>query len=321
MGVNSLPKTVTRQRRGCDLNPGTAPESSTLTTRLPSHPGENSENKTNTAKKKRSGWHNVTHSWRRKKGWKGRICETGRFMPEVKEWGSLWMMRAVDRQRKTVWQEWKGRVWLWDNRHNLSTDDNEGSTKKRNQNQWSHVTEVNNVRSRQHCVWVGCVREHSEMSTTSQTQPGVVDSAKSIRKQVRKNLPRSQAALSYAEHRIFSTKNGNGIFHPYWVVWIFYAHFRQVQLDLTNPTLSPEIGLSLSFQYDQTYWDKINKHKILEKYTYASRIAENARGSKIVAFAKCTKHKKWICAERGFVHQTGVTGDFYLVKYGHYQYR
>ena len=39
MGVSSLPKTVTRQRRGCDLNPGpSAPESSTLTTRLPSHP-------------------------------------------------------------------------------------------------------------------------------------------------------------------------------------------------------------------------------------------------------------------------------------------
>ena len=38
MGTNSLPKTVTRQRRGCDLNPGpSAPESSTLTTRLPSH--------------------------------------------------------------------------------------------------------------------------------------------------------------------------------------------------------------------------------------------------------------------------------------------
>jgi len=37
MGVNSLPKTVTGQRRGCDLNPGpSAPESSTLTTRLPS---------------------------------------------------------------------------------------------------------------------------------------------------------------------------------------------------------------------------------------------------------------------------------------------
>ena len=34
--MNSLPKTVTRHRRGCDLNPGpTAPESSTLTTRLP----------------------------------------------------------------------------------------------------------------------------------------------------------------------------------------------------------------------------------------------------------------------------------------------
>jgi len=39
MGVNSLPKTVTRQRHGCDLNPGpSAPEFSTLTTRLPSHP-------------------------------------------------------------------------------------------------------------------------------------------------------------------------------------------------------------------------------------------------------------------------------------------
>ena len=39
MGVNSLPKTVTRQRGDCDLNPGPfAPESSTLTTRLPSHP-------------------------------------------------------------------------------------------------------------------------------------------------------------------------------------------------------------------------------------------------------------------------------------------
>jgi len=34
-----LPKTVTRQRRDCDLNPGpSATESSTLTTRLPSHP-------------------------------------------------------------------------------------------------------------------------------------------------------------------------------------------------------------------------------------------------------------------------------------------
>jgi len=42
MGVNSLPKTVTRQRRNCDLNPGpTAPESSTLTTRLPSHRPDN----------------------------------------------------------------------------------------------------------------------------------------------------------------------------------------------------------------------------------------------------------------------------------------
>ena len=39
MGVNSLPKTVARQRRDCDLNPGpSAPESSKLTTRLPTKP-------------------------------------------------------------------------------------------------------------------------------------------------------------------------------------------------------------------------------------------------------------------------------------------
>ena len=37
MDVNSLPKSVTRQRRDCDVNPGpSVPESSTLTTRLPS---------------------------------------------------------------------------------------------------------------------------------------------------------------------------------------------------------------------------------------------------------------------------------------------
>ena len=36
MGVSTLPETVTRQRRGCDLNPGpSAPECSTLATRLP----------------------------------------------------------------------------------------------------------------------------------------------------------------------------------------------------------------------------------------------------------------------------------------------
>jgi len=39
MGVNSLPKTVTWQRRNCDLNPGPfVPESSMLTIRLLSHP-------------------------------------------------------------------------------------------------------------------------------------------------------------------------------------------------------------------------------------------------------------------------------------------
>jgi len=46
MGVNSLPKTVTRQRRDCDLNPGPSPpDSSTLTTRLPSHPGYREQRK------------------------------------------------------------------------------------------------------------------------------------------------------------------------------------------------------------------------------------------------------------------------------------
>jgi len=41
MGVNSLPETVTRQRRDCDSNPcSSEPESGTLTTRLPSHLSE-----------------------------------------------------------------------------------------------------------------------------------------------------------------------------------------------------------------------------------------------------------------------------------------
>jgi len=39
MGVNSLPKTATRQRHDCDSNPSSSePESGTLTTRPPSHP-------------------------------------------------------------------------------------------------------------------------------------------------------------------------------------------------------------------------------------------------------------------------------------------
>ena len=41
MGVSSLPKTDTRQRRDCDLNRGpSAPESSTLTTRLQIYSGK-----------------------------------------------------------------------------------------------------------------------------------------------------------------------------------------------------------------------------------------------------------------------------------------
>jgi len=35
MGVNSLPKTVTRQRRGCDLNPGPSANHSAIEYGLP----------------------------------------------------------------------------------------------------------------------------------------------------------------------------------------------------------------------------------------------------------------------------------------------
>ena len=57
MGVNSFPKTVTRQRRGCDLNPGpTAPESSTLTTRLLSHPWASGHTERNTHQIDCSAW-------------------------------------------------------------------------------------------------------------------------------------------------------------------------------------------------------------------------------------------------------------------------
>ena len=53
MGVNSLPKTVIRQRRDYDLNPGpSARESSTLTTRLRSHRATLSNIKTRKGLKK-----------------------------------------------------------------------------------------------------------------------------------------------------------------------------------------------------------------------------------------------------------------------------
>jgi len=49
MGVNSLPKTATRQHRSCDLNTGpSAPESSMLTTQLPSWVDYNDINGTET---------------------------------------------------------------------------------------------------------------------------------------------------------------------------------------------------------------------------------------------------------------------------------
>jgi len=57
--VNSLLKTVTRQRRDCDLNPGpSAPESSALTTRLPGRPSI-----TNSERPRRYG-HILNNGWK-----------------------------------------------------------------------------------------------------------------------------------------------------------------------------------------------------------------------------------------------------------------
>ena len=66
--MNSLPKTVTRQRRDCDLNPGSsAPESSTLTTRLPNHQTKDSAKAIRQNKKPKLSngkkLHQTTHGW------------------------------------------------------------------------------------------------------------------------------------------------------------------------------------------------------------------------------------------------------------------
>ena len=59
MSVNSLPQTVTRQRRGCDLSPS-APESSTLTTRLPSQPRKHNTLETVNAEKRFKNVHELS---------------------------------------------------------------------------------------------------------------------------------------------------------------------------------------------------------------------------------------------------------------------
>jgi len=68
MGVHSLPKTVTGERRDCDLNPGlSALEFSTLTTRLPSHPEVSRYQKAKTnqdfteARDSEWQWHQLGH--------------------------------------------------------------------------------------------------------------------------------------------------------------------------------------------------------------------------------------------------------------------
>jgi len=77
MGVSSLPKTVTRQRRGSDLNPGpSAPESSTLTTRLLSHPGVSRMQENLFAAR---GLGCFQHSSRPLAGGEGAGCEVLRF--------------------------------------------------------------------------------------------------------------------------------------------------------------------------------------------------------------------------------------------------
>ena len=93
MSVNSLPNTVTRQRRDCDLNPGPfAPESSTLTTRLPRHPG---------------GTWRVSNPIRRRRGVRGadgRDAEgvarvgNGTGYPLASRLGGLWERRSISQQ-------------------------------------------------------------------------------------------------------------------------------------------------------------------------------------------------------------------------------
>jgi len=68
MGVNSLPKTVTRQRRDCDLNPDpSAPESSThdYTAANQLAPGVEGG---------QAGQH-VAYGWRMADGWSERQCQ------------------------------------------------------------------------------------------------------------------------------------------------------------------------------------------------------------------------------------------------------
>ena len=56
MDVNSLPKTVTRQRRDCDLNPGlSAPESSTLTNHSATEPSKSLSRQLNIKRLQRFG--------------------------------------------------------------------------------------------------------------------------------------------------------------------------------------------------------------------------------------------------------------------------
>ena len=78
MGVNSLPKIVTRQRGGCDLNSGpSAPESSTLTTGLPSHRG-NVQN---------SLIHGNAHTCINKRAHSSRVAESYEYNHSVHEFG------------------------------------------------------------------------------------------------------------------------------------------------------------------------------------------------------------------------------------------
>ena len=79
-GANSLAKTVTQQSRDCDLKQGpSVPESSTLTTQLPSHPSATTGHiyALLTKTERPSGWPRVRRVWRgpeRHLGW--RLCQS-----------------------------------------------------------------------------------------------------------------------------------------------------------------------------------------------------------------------------------------------------
>ena len=106
MGVNSLPKIVTRQRRGCDLNPGpSAPESSSLTTRLPSHPNSVGRAYISSTRQVLVSVSKTSYSWTRRRQWRSRSITSSSWAASRRSRWSLVAMnlaansRPLDRSR------------------------------------------------------------------------------------------------------------------------------------------------------------------------------------------------------------------------------